>query len=262
MRALITLLFIALISSSFSAELVLQGVYRGKDIYVKNPYDPSTSTFCTDKVLVNDNVVMESPRASAFKIDLGHLKMGALVVIRIEYKDGCAPQIINPQVLSEEKGFKFLSSRASANSIDWTTEGEFPSGVFSVEQEIYGVDRKYTWEMLSQIEGKGNITSNRYSVSPNHFPGDNKYRIRYDSPEKEAVYSVEIVYTSTKNPITFYPLSVTTQLTLSESTDYEITDRNGRIVKSGFGSNILLQELRSGEYYLHIQNRIEKFVKK
>ena len=84
----------------------------------------------------------------------------------------------------------------------------------------------------------------------------------YNPQEGEAIYSVDIAYTSTKDPITFYPSSVTTRINLSETTYFEITDRNGKLLRSGTSSTIQLQDLKPGEYYLHIQNRIERFVKK
>lgn len=262
MRILITISLLFLTANLFGGELVLKGVYRGKDIYVKNPYNKTSQSFCTLRVLVNDNTVVENPKVSAFKIDLSHLNFGGLVIIRIEHVDGCTPQIINPQVLSVDNSFKFVVNQASNNSIDWTTQGENAVGTFVIEQEIYHPDKTITWEELKRVPGKGGLTMNSYSIAPAHFPGENNYRIRYDSPERESVYSVLIKYTSTKTPITFYPVSVTTKITLSEPTIYQISDRNGRVIKSGSGSSIQCQELRPGEYFLHIQNRVEKFVKK
>ncbi|MDH5604627.1 MAG: hypothetical protein OEY51_11835, partial [Cyclobacteriaceae bacterium] len=153
--------------------------------------------------------------------------------------------------------------QANNNAIEWVTQGELAGGTFMVEQEVLD-NKMWVWKELTEVDGKGNILRNQYSVSPRHLPGENKYRIRYQPPvgESEAIYSLEVVYTSTENPITFYPLVVTNKITFSESTDYSITDRNGKVVKQGTGKVLFVQEIRPGEYFLHFQNQTEKFVKK
>ena len=262
MRLSLAILFTLVSFSLLAGEIVLQGIYRGKDLYIKNPYDPDQGRFCTDKVFVNDELSVETPRASAFRVDLSHLRMGAIVVVRIEFQDGCLPQVINPQVLQESRGFRFLSARATNNAVEWATEGEAGDGHFVVERETWDFDSTRIWEDWKEIESKGELGRNSYNTGAENFPGENKYRIRYVRPEQEPAYSVALIYTSTVTPITFSPVSVTTRIELSESTYYEVADRNGKLLKSGTGKTIQLQELKPGEYFLKIQNRIERFVKK
>ncbi|MDH5399794.1 MAG: hypothetical protein OEX02_16700 [Cyclobacteriaceae bacterium] len=259
---LLSMLVWCLVSADvLGGEMVLQGVYRGKDIFVRNPYNPASHSFCTSKIFVNDKLVVDQPKVSAIKVSLSHLQSGDIVVVKIIYLDGCTPVVVNPHVLQEPTGFRFLSSMASNNSIDWETQGEQEEGMFVVEQWVVK-PRTEGWEKLIEMPAKGDLGRNRYSALPDHVPGENKYRIRYDRVEREPVYSLEVKYTSTKNPITFYPFAVTTQITFSEEVAYEITDRNGRLMKKGEGRTVVLQELRPGEYYVHFQNRTEKFVKK
>ena len=262
MRLFLALLFTLVSLSTIAGEIVLQGVYRGKDIYIKNPFDPESGKFCTQKVFVNDQLIVSDPRASAFRVDLSYLRQGSIVVIRVEHMDNCEPQIINPQVLQQERGFRFISTQVTNNSIDWTTDGESDVGKFIVEQEVFDLDSSRIWVVWKEIESKGGFDANSYAVAANNFPGENIYRIKYEPIEAESTYSVNIYYTSTKNPITFSPISVTTRIVMSETTYYEITDRNGKLLKSGTSKTIQLLDLKPGEYYLHIQNRVERFVKK
>lgn len=262
MRIVAVVLFTLVNISLFGGELVLQGVYRGKDIYVKNPYNPQDNNFCTLKVFVNDRIVVETPRASAFRIDLSDLSPGSLVVIRIEFRDGCQPSVINPQVLQQDKGFRFLSTRATNNSVDWSAEGEDPEAMYIVEQEVFDRDSSKIWKVYREVIAKGELGLNIYAIPSNNYPGENKYRIKYAPTSGESVYSVNILYTSTDDPVTFYPSTVTTRINLSRSVYYEISDRNGKLLRSGNGNVIQLQDLRPGEYYLLIENRIERFVKK
>ena len=140
---------------------MIKGVYRGKDVYIKNPFNPEDNTFCTEKVFVNDQVSVELPRASAFKVDLSHLSPGALVVIRIEFRDNCEPSIINPQVLQEEKGFRFLSTSASNISIDWRADGESSDSKYIIEQEVFDRDSSKVWKVYEEVEAKGGLSKSK-----------------------------------------------------------------------------------------------------
>lgn len=243
----------------YSGEIVLSGTYQGKSVFVQNPFNHSTNAFCTKEVFVNDRKLFVAPQISAFKIDLTHLQLNDLVVIRITFDDGCMPRVVNPQVIQTPERFQFVSSQSDNQAISWSTAGEVPGGQFVIER--YAPGRKQ-WEVVRSLLSKGQMGTNQYAVQANHHKGENRYRIRYEDPEGVVIYSVELDYTSTESPITFYPLVATTKLTLSDSTSYTITDYYGKLVKEGEGKEIMVSELGPGEYYLNIQNRKEKFVKK
>lgn len=250
------LVFFVSTSSVFSGELVLSGTYGGKDLYVRNPFNRNTNSFCTGEVYVNDRKVYDNPRVSAFKIDLSYLRVNDLVVVRITYADGCEPKVVNPQVLQTPETFQFLSTVVDNNAISWTTLGE-SNGRYIVEH----ADSARKWYEVDSIATKNSLSANLYAIPAPHTAGENKYRVRYKNAEME-VYSVEMFFTFTDNPITFSPLIVTTTLTLSDSTDYVITDFWGKSVKAGRGTEINVIDLKAGQYYLTIQNRKHKFVKK
>lgn len=243
----------------YSGEIVLSGTYQGKSVFVQNPFNHSKNTFCTKEVFVNDRKLFDAPQISAFKIDLTHLQLNDLVVIRITFDDGCTPRVVNPQVIQSPSQFKFVSSQSDNQSISWTTAGETPSGQFVIER--YEAKRKQ-WEVIRSLLAKGGADNNQYAVPADHQKGENRYRLRYEDSEGGVIYSLELDYTSTQNPITFYPLVATTKLTLSDTASYTITDYYGKLVKQGEGKEITISELSPGEYYLNIQNRKEKFVKK
>ncbi|MEM7108245.1 MAG: T9SS type A sorting domain-containing protein [Bacteroidota bacterium] len=256
--ATFSLTFLASISLGFAGELVLSGAYQGKDVFVQNPYNRTSSSFCTEKVFVNDRLVLENPKVSAFKIDLSYLSVNDLVVIRIEHKEGCRPTIINQYVLKTVSDFKFLSAEVDNNSIRWTTFGEKQPGTFTVERET----RKLEWSNVGAVNGKQNLSDNLYALSANHKKGENKYRIRYQARDGFEDYSLDLYYTRTDTLITFRPTIVTSQINLSDSTAFKVLDFQGKLIKQGSGSEILLLNLKPGEYFLEIQNRREKFIKK
>ncbi|MEM1406069.1 MAG: hypothetical protein AAGG59_04800 [Bacteroidota bacterium] len=257
----ITLFFtlhVICIAKLLGGELVLSGAYQGKDVFVQNPFNRVTSSFCTQKLFVNDRLVLEDPKVSAFKIDLSYLAIDDLVVIRIEHREGCRPTIINQYVLKTVADFKFLSAEVDNNSVRWTTFGEKQPGVFTVQRET----QKPGWEELGSVQGKQNLSDNFYAMSAGHVKGENKYRVRYSSNDGFEAYSLDLYYTKVDTLITFKPVIATSQLTLSDSTAFKVLDFQGKLIKQGSGREVLLINLKPGEYFLEIQNRREKFIKK
>jgi len=257
-KSLAVVLFLLRASISFGGEIVISGSYQGKDIYVQNPFDQTTKKFCTQTVYVNDRLVFEQPKVSAYKIDLSYLSVNDLVVIRIAYSEGCKPRVVNPQVLKSAKtAFKFLSAETDHNSITWMTEGESLEGKYFVEQQT----EEHDWEIIDTVNTKNESSVNSYTVAAPHDKGVNAYRIKYKGDGGEVIYSIESAFTKS-DKITFYPSVATTTLTLSDTAEFVITDYFGKAVKKGEGIEIFIDDLKPGEYYLNIQNRKEKFVKK
>lgn len=240
-------------------EIVLSGTYQGKAVYVQNPFNHSQNSFCTREVFVNDRKLFEAPRISAFKIDLSHLKVNDLVVIRITFGDGCKPRVVNPHVIHSPTDFKFITAQSDNHSLSWTTAGESEGGQFIIER-YDAKERK--WQTTTSMLARGSAETNQYAISITHEEGENRYRLRYEGSDGTAVYSVEVTYTSNPRSITFYPRVVTHSLHLSDSVSYTITDYHGKVAKEGEGKEIIVLDLRPGEYYLNIENQKEKFVKK
>lgn len=248
-----------MVSTVWAGEIVLVGKYRGKDVYVQNPYNADKNSYCTSAVYVNDRQVQDYPTASAFTIDLSHLAMGDLVVLRIEHSNECVPKVVNPQVLKEDEGFEFMLEQVDNNSVSWNTKGELPDGKFTVEQMD---STKLKWNVIKEVAGKGGDETNQYSMAPAHYEGENQYRIKYTDHLGVEIYSLKLIYTYTDDPIQFSPKTkVTSKIKLSRSTPYTISDMNGNVVKEGSGKVIMVQDLKRGLYYLNIQNRSERFIK-
>lgn len=255
---LIFLVLYVVTHTATAAELVLHGVYQGKDIYVQNPYSREVKGFCTEAVFVNDEEVISNPRTTAYKIPLSHLKLRDLVVIRIKYREGCAPRVVNPEVIQRVEGFEFLTAQAGRNAVSWLTKGELPGGNFYVERKV--TDQE--WQVVEEFTAKGQPESNNYQIPIHHRGGENIYRIKYKSDDSIEAYSLNFSYLFEEAPITFYPKEATTKLYLSEETEYLIIDASGRKYKRGKGRIITIHNLQPGEYFLVIEERSEPFFKK
>lgn len=253
---LLILITLSSISSIYAGVLSLSGIYQGKNLYIQNP--PITETeYCTQEVYVNDVKIMSHIIASAYEIDLSHLKMDEPVHIRIIHRDDCHPKILNPQVLKINSTFQFTSFVIDEKKLAWSTKGEIAGGKMYIEHFINNV-----WVVVKDISCHGSITLNNYQVDENHHSSINKYRIKFLEKDGQAFYSKVIEYTSSKPVITFYPKKVTTSVYLSRKTAFEVIDAYGNIVKKGNGLEIEMSSMKSGVYYLNFDNRTEKVLKK
>ena len=63
-------------------------------------------------------------------------------------------------------------------------------------------------------------------------------------------------------PISFFPTMVVDKITLSRPSDYAVVDSYGNQITKGNGKEIELNNLKAGLYFLYVDNREEKFVKK
>ena len=238
-------------------ELVWKGIYQGKDVYVQNPYSRQEKAFCTLSVFVNESEVLSNPAASAFSIPLSHLTVGDVVVIKIHYREGCAPRIVNPDAIKPVGDFKFLNVRAGKNSVSWLAQGELPGSNYTIERKASDDN----WESVNRVQGdKGGKAV--YTVPIKHVGGENIYRLKYEGTGISGLYSETFSYTFEETPITFYPSEATTKIYLSEETEYLITDTDGKKYKRGKGRIITIHNLEPGEYFLNYQDRSERFVKK
>lgn len=237
-------------------ELVLSGVYNGKNLYVQNPLAGNLKDYCTREVWVNDSKVFTNPRTSAYTVNLSHLIEQAPVTIRIVYNTGCVPKIINPQVVRTLNKFRYLTIHADSSKLEWVTTGELASGKFLVEKW-----ENNQWRPLVSLEADG-VDNSRYETEVVHHGGENRYRIKYLQNDGEIFYSSVQKFEARQDLITFAPTRVSDKIYFSRETKYLIKDPKGNEVSKGFGKEINLGHLKTGLYYLTFDKRTEKFYKK
>jgi hypothetical protein len=235
----------------------MTGEFQGKNIYVQNPLSKDKINFCTSEVYLNERLINTSPKTSAFVIDLSHLETGGPVFIKMVHREGCKPKIINPQVIRSKSKFQFLNVITDALSIHWLTVGELSYGKFYLEHY-----RNKIWENIKIITAKGSFEINQYNLKPQHHTGDNKYRIKYVQTDGKIFFSRVFDYFNDVEPISFHPTLVDDKITLSRESEYVVVDSYGNQLTKGKGKEITLNNLKAGLYFLYIDNREEKFVKK
>lgn len=257
LKIFLIVLFFATQSFAQNTEYTMTGEYQGKNIYVQNPLSPDKVNFCTSEVFLNEKLVNTAPKTSAFEIDLSHLTVGRPIFIKIVHKEGCEPKVINPQVIRSKSKFQFLNVNADALSIHWSTVGELPYGKYFLEHY-----RNKKWVNIETITGNGSFDANQYNIPPDHHTGDNKYRIKYVQNNGKIFFSQVFDYFNDVEPISFFPTMVVDKITLSRASNYAVVDSYGNHITEGKGSEIQLSNLKAGLYFLYVDNREEKFVKK
>jgi len=233
----------------------INGVYRGKDVFVQNPYTNMEGAFCIDYIIVNGKTVIEQPVTSAVKVDLSGFEIDAPVSIEVYHHTGCLPKILNPEVLDEGSSFEFIQITVDNASISWVTTGEMPGqGLYLIEKlKLDG------WEPIDTIRGKGNLDNNQYSIGVDHYAGDNKFKIIYRYQD-ERVESDEFEFYSDLDPISIYPENnVYDLISLSRPTDWVIKSYDGDLLLKGYGQDINVESLPYGEFILVIENTENNF---
>jgi len=236
----------------------LNGVYKGKNLYVQNPFAGNMQDFCTKEVFINGEKKMTGIKSSAYEVDLSFLKMGDPVIVKITHSSDCKPKVLNPQVIRNDKNeFHFLAFTVADTKINWSSKGESGGAKMFVQQFTRG-----QWINIKEVKAKGLPTKSEYNLSITHHNGLNKYRIKYLDVHGKVVYSHVGEFNSSEEDITFYPSRVSTSITLSRASSFEIMDSFGNVVKKGKGTKIDCIDLKSGVYYLNMHNQTEKFLKK
>ncbi len=251
---------LAIAQSWASGDIVLNGVFQGKNLYVMNPFASSGIGFCVYEVSVNGKVTTDEINSSAFEIDLSvfQFKIGDKVSIEIKHKENCSPKILNAEVLKPTSTFTIASMNIDNDKVfKWTSKGESGSLPFIVEQYRWN-----KWIKVGTVEGKGTPGINSYSITVHPHSGNNKFRVKQIDFTKRPHYSEELTYKSKTPPVSFTPKKVENEITFTSPTLYEIYDYYGNIVKKGFGDKIDCSGLKKGDYFLNFDNKMETFKKK
>lgn len=245
---------------SQAADIVLKGVYQGKNLYVMNPFSSSGVGFCVFEVRVNGQLTTDEINSSAFEIDLSvfQLKKGDKLNIVIKHKEGCKPRVINPEVLKPQSTYVAKLMKVSREGkLTWATTRESGSLPFIIEQFRWN-----KWITVATIEGKGTSGQNNYSVKVNPHSGNNRFRIKQVDYTQKPRYSKEIRFRSMSQPVTFSPSRPSREIVFSEETMYEIYDYYGNLIDKGIKAKVDISGLAKGDYFLNYGTKTETFKKK
>ena len=253
------LLSVAFVSSA--GNIILEGNYQGKNLYVQNPFAGTGVGFCVQKVEVNGQVTTDEINSSAFEIDFNNyqFKIGDKISVKITHKDDCKPKVLNPEVLKPKSTFEVITMKLDGDgTLKWNTKNETGKLPFVIEQYRWN-----KWVKVGEMDGKGIGDNNDYvfKITTLHS-GENQIRIKQVDYTSQPRYSKPVKFVSTMPEVTYVPVKVTKDITFSAETLYEIYDQYGNVVKKGFGKSVDCGNLSKGVYYLNYDNKTAEFIKK
>lgn len=237
-----------IMESAHAQTLVLDGIYQGKDLYIKNPFSGRGVGFCVFEVYVNGDLTRDEINSSAFAIDFNILgiKVGDPIEIILKHKDGCAPLILNPESIKPHSTFEVSDIKVSNNILTWTTTKESGSLPFIIEQFRWN-----KWVKAGEVIGMGTSGSHSYKFQLAPYSGENKVRVKQVDYSNEPRYSDAVTYDPKVSKVTFTPTKVVDVINFSSNTNYEIFDLYGVLVETGYGRSVNVSNLKKGEYYLN-----------
>jgi len=254
---ILTFLIFPGIISAQESEIILNGIYQGKNLLIQNPLGADGIDYCIEEIHLNDVLVLSGPRISAVEMVLDSLEINDPVMIRIVHGNNCVPLLLNPDALIFKREFRFLAIKVGRDSVHWKTHGEDSSGRHQIEKLI---DQQ--WQPIQAVPAIGAFEENQYHAPLSHEIGVNYYRIQWIGDNGQIGYSRPFEYLVVKEPITFSPRLVIDWIHLSEETFYEVLDTDMNQVTKGEGKQINLRSLPAGSYFLVLDGVRHQFNKK
>ncbi|HEY4797983.1 MAG TPA: hypothetical protein VII99_02800 [Bacteroidia bacterium] len=253
--------FLMVTVAASAGNIILEGNYQGKNLYVQNPFAGTGVGFCVQKVEVNGQVTTDEINSSAFEIDFNNyqFKIGDKITVKITHKDDCKPKVLNPEVLKPKSTFEVITMKLENDgTLKWNTKNETGKLPFVIEQYRWN-----KWVKVGEMDGKGIGDNNDYTfkITTLHS-GENQIRIKQIDYTSQPRYSKPVKFVSTIPEITFSPQRVSKDISFSAETLYEIYDQFGNVVKKGFGKTVDCGNLAKGVYYLNFDNKTSEFIKK
>lgn len=248
--------------AAHAGTIVLEGNYQGKNVFVQNPFSEAGVGFCVYQVTVNDKTSTDEINSSAFEVDLSvwNLKVGDPVVIKIMHRDGCAPKVLNPEVLRPKSTFDIVKQEVTPDgTYKWTTTNETGELPFIVQQKRWN-----KWIRIGEVPGEGTPGQHTYSFKVIPHSGENIFRVKQEDSSRRSRFSENTTYTDASvAPVTWSYDRGKKMIHMSQGSLYEIYDQFGNIVKRGYTTDIDVSTLDKGLYYLNYDNKMgESFIKR
>lgn len=236
------------------------GLYQGENLLVVNETNPDGVGFCCYEVRVNGQVTADQVNSHAFEIDLrSHgIALGKGVAIRLLHRPGCAPRILNPEVITPSPGFELVEFVANPNGeVSWVTSEERGRMPFVLQQFKWG-----KWVDAVRIDGLGGPGKRHYHVQFKPVRGENILRLTHLAADGALEVKGEARFTSNAPAVTFDYDHKTQTIAFSEETQYEVVNAFGTVVLQGHGTDVILSYLARGEYFVNCGARSDTFKKR
>lgn len=260
-KALLLFLLLATAwGAAVAADIVVKGVFQGKNLYVSNPAGPGGAG-CIKSVTINGQAYGGDITGSAFEIDLAlaGVTVGDAVSVVISHHDGCSPKILNRNVLMPKSTYEVKSIKYNMKTrlLEWTTVNESGPLPYYVEQFRWN-----KWVTVGEVPGTGSRELNSYEFQPELHSGVVKLRVRQRDFTNQNKVSREVAFRTALPALTATVSKQGDAVTFSGETQYEIFNSMGAKVLNGRGARADIRSLPAGEYFLNFDASTTTFKKR
>jgi hypothetical protein len=249
--------FLLLTAPFAHAQLMLEGSYLGKNIYIQNPFGSDGKSYCTDSVLVNGKKV-DFENSSAYEIKLKDMGFNTYdkLWIKIYHKNDCMPKVLQ-EFYDPKTTFEVTFMNIDPSGIlQWTAINEVNKLTYIIEDFRWN-----KWIKIGEMEGIGGDKENSYSFPITLHSGTNKLRVKQVIGTTRASDPVTYNGPDLKINIKGDKNKIGNMLEFTSTTLFEMFDEGGNIVRKGFSDKIDLEGLKTGKYFLNYDNKTEEIKK-
>ena len=252
------LLFIGISMQIFSQEILIEGNYWDKNLYIYNPNPIQNS--CIKSISVNNVIVDSVFNSNSVIINLKNfgLQTGDNLLLIIQHEENCEPIISNLDAVKRSselflESFKYIRRQGI---LQWDV-AELDSGkVFEIEQYLWG-----KWTTAKALGLSDTISISIYN--PILSSKLNLFRIKQTDPNQDIVTYTKSVKVRTGNRnIIIQKGRIKEKLFFSAKTHYEIYSIDGHLLISGIGSEVDVEGLEKGDYWINYDINTEIFRKR
>lgn len=260
-----TLIFAILLffsSEYFAQQFYFDGVYSGKKMIVNNPLSVDFFGTCIRRISINGEVYPFNISDNYLELDIArvNVRKGELFSLLIEHEVGCQPFIYNKKDFTLKEIIKISNLKFENNKLSWNIQDNMLLSPFILELQFQN-----KWLKIAEIPSE-NLGNQSYQYElPFVLSGKNSVRLSKQNTENSTVYFP--TKENANQAICLETSYVEKKIAFLKNnapcvTVYQLNDSNGVTVKSGFGKNIDVTNLKSGFYTLYYDNKKETIVKK
>jgi hypothetical protein len=237
-------LFVRLVSIGQTDTLVLNQVYEGKNIYLQG---------CIINISVNGQNTDDYDFSSPYEIDLKNykLKQGDSIHVQIIHEKECSVEILDPQLFRPVIA-KYIEISVDTSGtlkiLNWEAKNEPENSIFIVEQFRWN-----KWQKIGEVEARRD-GKHEYQFIVCPTSGKNKFRVKLVDHNNPPKISDAAILNSNKTPVKLKSSTIHNTIEFSSETLYELNDKNGGLVKRGYGKTIDCKDFPKGNYSLNYDN--------
>ena len=238
----------------------LSGLYQGENLLVVNETNPDGVGFCCYEVRVNGQLTADEVNSHAFEIDLRSqgIVLGKGLSVRLMHRPGCAPRILNPEVVKPSPGFELIDFKVSSTGdVVWTSSEERGRMPYVLQQFKWG-----KWVDVVRVDGRGGPGERHYSAHIDPIFGENLLRLTHLAPDGTLEVKGEARFQGDVPEVAMEYEQKSQVLKFSRSTQYELVNEFGTVVLRGVGSEATLRYLSRGEYFVNFGARTSSLKKR